>query len=331
MTAIRTLLPTNRDPTDPAARTLRPMPARGRAAVDVASGVVSRRGSVLFAAMCVIWGLPYLLIRVAVRDLDPTVVVFARTALATLLLLPIAVSRGVLRGLRGHWGWLLAYTTIEVAVPWLALTRAEQHLTSSLAGLLVAATPLFGVAVARIAGIETVIDGRRLAGLLVGLTGVACLVGLQVGQLDIPAAVEVLGVALCYSIGPIIASRRLAGIPALGVVTVSLGLTALVYTPFAVLRPPNHVSGEVVAAMITLALVCTALAFVVFFALIAEVGPTRAVVITYVNPAVALALGVTLLGEDVTRGMAIGFPLVLLGSVLATGQGRRRAPVAETT
>lgn len=298
------------------------MPAGNWRTPDVASGVVSRRGGVLFAAMCVIWGLPYLLIRVAVRDLDPAVVVFARTAVATVVLLPVAVSRGVLRGLQGHWRWLLAYTVIEVAVPWLALTRAEQHLTSSLAGLLVAATPLFGIAVTRIGGLEGPVGGRRMLGLLVGLTGVACLVGLQIGHLDLPATLEVLGVALCYSIGPIIASRRLTGVPALGVVTVSLGLTALLYAPFAVTRPPEHVSGEVVAAMLALALVCTALAFVVFFALIAEVGPTRAVVITYVNPAVALALGVTLLGEQVTRGMAVGFPLVLLGSVLATAQRR---------
>lgn len=275
--------------------------------------------------MCVIWGLPYLLIRVAVRDLDPATVVFARTALATVVLLPIAVSRRVLRGLRGHWGWLLGYTVVEVAVPWLALTRAEEHLTSSLAGLLVAVTPLAGVAVTRIGGLEGAVGARRMTGLLVGLSGVACLVGLQLGHLDVPATVEVLGVAVCYSIGPIIASRRLTGVPALGVVTVSLGLTAVVYAPFALARPPRHVSGETVAALVALALVCTALAFVVFFALIADVGPTRAVVITYVNPAIALALGVALLGEHVTTGMAVGFPLVLLGSVLATVQRRPRS------
>jgi drug/metabolite transporter (DMT)-like permease len=280
--------------------------------------------------MCVIWGLPYLLIRVAVRDLDPATVVFARTGLATVVLLPVAVSRGVLKGLRGHWPWLLAYTVVEVALPWLALTRAEQHLTSSLAGLLVAATPLVGVAVTRLGGLEGAVGVRRMTGLLVGLTGVACLVGLQVGQLDIPAVFEVLGVAVCYSIGPIIASRRLTDLPALAVVTVSLGLTTVVYAPFAIARPPHHVTGEVAAAMIALALVCTALAFIVFFALIADVGPTRAVVITYVNPAIALALGVTLLGEHVTRGMAVGFPLVLLGSVLATVQRQPRAPAVTT-
>jgi drug/metabolite transporter (DMT)-like permease len=289
---------------------------------------VSRRGWVLFAAMCVIWGLPYLLIRVAVRDLDPATVVFARTGLAALVLLPVAMSRGAFTGLLAHWRWLLAFTVIEVAVPWLALTSAEQHLTSSLAGLLVAATPLAGVAVTRIGGFEGTVGVRRMTGLLVGLAGVASLVGLQIGHLDLVATVEVLGVAVCYSIGPIIASRRLAGVSSIGVVTVSLGLTAIVYAPFAIARPPHHVSGEVIAATLALSLVCTALAFIIFFALIADIGPSRAVVITYVNPAIAIALGVALLGEHVTRGMAVGFPLVLAGSVLATVQRRPPTPVA---
>jgi drug/metabolite transporter (DMT)-like permease len=314
MTAIRTLLLllTNCDPTD---------------ANSTYRRVVSRRGWVLFAAMCIIWGLPYLLIRVAVRDLDPAAVVFARTVLATIVLLPLAISRGAFKGLLSHWRWLLAYTVLEVSVPWFLLTSAEEHLTSSLAGLLVAATPLAGVAVTRIGGLEGSVGVRRMSGLLVGLAGVACLVGLQIGHLDIAATIEVLGVAICYSIGPIIASRRLRSVPSLGVVTVSLGLTAIVYAPFAIARPPHHLSGEVIVSTIALALVCTALAFIIFFALIADIGPTRATVITYVNPAIAIALGVALLGEHVTRGMAVGFPLVLAGSVLATVQRRPPAPV----
>jgi drug/metabolite transporter (DMT)-like permease len=275
--------------------------------------------------MCVIWGLPYLLIRVAVRDLDPATVVFARTLLATAVLLPVAISRNGFTGLTGHWQWLLAFTVVEVAVPWFLLTSAEQHLTSSLAGLLVAATPLAGVAVTRIGGLEGTVGVRRMTGLLVGLAGVASLVGLQIGHLDIAATIEVLAVALCYSIGPIIAARRLRSVPSLGVVTVSLGLTAIVYAPFAIARPPHHLSGEVIVSTVALALVCTAVAFIMFFALIADIGPSRAVVITYVNPAVAIALGVALLGEHVTRGMAVGFPLVLAGSILASVQ-RRPAP-----
>jgi len=268
--------------------------------------------------MCLIWGLPYLLIRIAVRDLSPTTIVFARTGIAALLLLPIALARRVLPGLRGHWGWLLAYTVVELAIPWLLLTRAEEHLTSSLTGLLVAAVPLVGVGISRIFGLGEVMTGRRWAGLVVGLAGVAALVGLQFGDVDLTAVLQVFIVTVGYATGPLILSHRLSTAPGLAVVTASLGLTALLYAPFAATSHPQHVPAEAIWSVIGLAVVCTAIAFLVFFALIAEVGPVRATVITYVNPAVAIALGVSVLGESLTTGMIVGFPLVLVGSVLAT-------------
>jgi drug/metabolite transporter (DMT)-like permease len=277
---------------------------------------------VLFIAMCLIWGLPYLLIRVAVRDLDPETVVFARTAIGALLLLPIAIWRGVLPGLRGYWRWLIVYTIVELTIPWLLLTSAEQHLTSSLAGLLVAGVPLVGVVLSRIVGVAETMTRRRWAGLVVGIAGVAALVGLQVGSIDMTAVLEIFIVTIGYATGPLVLSHRLSGAPSMAVVSVSLALTAVVYAPFALTSHPHHISGEVIWSVITLAVVCTAVAFLVFFALIADIGPTRATVITYVNPAVAIALGVTVLGEHLTAGMIIGFPLVLIGSVLATTHPR---------
>jgi drug/metabolite transporter (DMT)-like permease len=277
---------------------------------------------VLFIAMCLIWGLPYLLIRVAVRDLDPETVVFARTAIGALLLLPIAIWRGVLPGLRGYWRWLIVYTIVELTIPWLLLTSAEQHLTSSLAGLLVAGVPLVGVVLSRIVGVAETMTRRRWAGLVVGISGVAALVGLQVGSIDMTAVLEIFIVTIGYATGPLVLSHRLSGAPSMAVVSVSLALTAVVYAPFALTSHPHHISGEVIWSVITLAVVCTAVAFLVFFALIADIGPTRATVITYVNPAVAIALGVTVLGEHLTAGMIIGFPLVLIGSVLATTHPR---------
>jgi len=277
--------------------------------------------------MCVIWGIPYLLIRVAVRDFDPAAVVFGRTAIGALLLTPIAVWRGQLRSLRGHWLWLLAYTGFELTMPWYLLTSAEQHLTSSLAGLLVAAVPLVGVVLGRIVGGAEAVGGRRLAGLIIGVLGVAALVGLQVGHIDMVAVLEVFFVAVGYAVGPLILSRRLSELPSMAVVSVSLVVTALVYAPFALTSHPTNVGSKSIASVLTLAVICTALAFLLFFALIAEVGPVRATVITYVNPAVAILLGVTILGEHLTAGMIVGFPLVLIGSVLATGRGslRRRS------
>jgi drug/metabolite transporter (DMT)-like permease len=170
-----------------------------------------------------------------------------------------------------------------------------------------------------------VFDRVRLFGLALGLAGVASLVGLQIGHVDGLAVLAVLLTALGYAAGPLVLTRRLADLPAVGVTTAALLLTTVVWAVPAALTVPDHVGGKVVASMVGLAVVCTAAAFVVFFALIAEVGPTRATVITYVNPAVAILLGVTVLGEHFTLGMAIGFPLVIAGSVLAT---RRVTPVA---
>lgn len=279
---------------------------------------MSRRGAVLFAVMCLVWGVPYLLIRVAVRDLAPADVVVFRTGLAALVLAPVAVRRGDLRVLARRWRPLMLYTLVELTLPWWLLTSAEEHLSSALSGLLVAVVPLLGVMLARLSGDTEPVGRTRLAGLAVGMAGVAALVGLQVGHVDLLAVGAVLLTALGYAAGPIVLARRLADLPAVGVVFVSLVATAVVWSPALAVSPPGHVSTTVVLAMLGLALVCTAAAFLVFFALIAEVGPTRATVITYVNPAVAILLGVAVLDETFTVGMAVGFPLVLVGSVLAT-------------
>ena len=289
---------------------------------------MSRRGALLFAAMCVIWGVPYLMIRVAVRELAPVTLVFLRTTLGALLLVPFAAARGELRPLLARWKPLLAYTAAEVAIPWVLLARAETRLSSSLTGLLIAAVPLVGAVVVGLTGAREQQGRRRWLGLLVGLAGVGELLGLDIGQVDAVAVVEIAVVAVGYALGPIILSRSLRDAPALGVVAGSLVLTAVVYAPFAAFRRPASMpSAHVLESVVGLAVLCTALAFLLFFALIAEVGPVRATVITYVNPAVAAVLGVTVLSEKLTAGMLLGFALILVGCVLATGGGPE--PVAE--
>jgi drug/metabolite transporter (DMT)-like permease len=278
---------------------------------------MTRRGWALFAAMCVIWGIPYLLIRVAVRDVDPGTLVFARTAIGGVILVPFALTRGGYRPVLSRWRALLAFTVIELAIPWLFLGNAEQHLSSSLTGLLVAAVPLIGVLVARLLGTADKVDMMRGAGLLLGLTGVAMLVGLDFGQLSAGPLVELLAVVIGYAVAPVIMSRRLADLPSIPVVSASLLLCAAGYLPYAATHVPAHVHANGVASIVVLGVVCTAIAFIVFFALIADIGPARATVITYVNPAVAVLLGVALLGERFTVGMGVGFPLILIGSVLA--------------
>jgi drug/metabolite transporter (DMT)-like permease len=272
--------------------------------------------------MCVIWGVPYLMIRVAVRELAPVTLVFGRTAIGALLLAPVALLRSDLRPLLERWRPLLAYTAIEVAIPWVLLARAETKVSSSLTGLLIAAVPLVGALVVTLTGDREQQGSRRWAGLLVGLVGVAAIVGFDLGTVNSFAIVEIGLVAVCYAIGPIILSRHLAALPALDVVTASLVLAAIAYAPLAAARWPSTLpSGRVLASVAGLAVLCTAIAFLVFFALIGEVGPVRATVITYVNPVVAAVLGVSVLGEHVTWGMGAGFVLVLIGCVLATGRG----------
>jgi drug/metabolite transporter (DMT)-like permease len=280
---------------------------------------VSRRGWTLFVAMGVIWGIPYLLIRVAVRAFPPPSLVLARTLPAALLLLPIAAHRGELRAALSRWRWVVVFAVVEMVLPWLFLSSAEQHLASSTAGLLIASVPLIAAVIYPVLSPgHDHMDRRRLVGLLIGFAGVAALVGIDVGGTDMTAVAEMLVPAVGYALGPLIISRRLAGAPNLGVVGCSVAVAALVYAGPGALRWPSHVSAEEWFAVATLALVCTALAFVLMFELVAEVGPSRSTVITYVNPAVAVLLGVTLLGEPFTAGIAVGFPLIIVGSALAT-------------
>jgi len=290
---------------------------------------VSRRGWVLFLAMGVIWGVPYLLIKVAVEEIEPSFLVLARTLLAGLLLLPLALARGHLRGLTAAWAPILAFAVVEVCIPWLLLGVAEQRLSSSLTGLLIAAVPLVGAVLAWGGAAHLVgrpddqPDAVRAAGLLVGLAGVGALVGFEVGSGDVAAVAAVAAVAVCYAVGPLILARWLSDRPGLGVITASMLVSAVLYLPVGLVQAPaGWPAAEVVWSVLGLAVVCTALAFVVFFALIAEVGPTRSTVITYLNPAVALVLGVLVLDEAFTAATATGFALILAGSVLATRRAR---------
>lgn len=286
---------------------------------------MSRRGWVLFLAMGVVWGIPYLLIKIAVEELSPPTLVLARTALAAVLLLPIAFARHQIRPLLSRWRPFLLFTVVEICVPWVLLGYAEQRLSSSLTGLLIAAVPIVGAVLALVSGEREPIGTRRLVGLLAGVAGVGALVGFELGAGDGGATLSIAGVVFCYALGPIILARSLSGLPAFGVVAASLGVAAILYLPVGIAQAPTTwPSTEVLLAVVVLAVVCTALAFLLFFALIAEVGPARSTVITYVNPAVAVLLGVVLLDETFTVATAVGFALILLGSVLATA---RTAPV----
>lgn len=286
------------------------------------------RAWILFAAMAVLWGMPYLFIKQAVDSYSPASIVAGRTLLGALLLLPFALQQKALRPAFAKIGWVLAFGAIEMAGPFLLLGHAEQTLPSGLTGLLVATVPLFAAVIAFTGGDRGVLKPARLIGLIVGFVGVGIIVagpGLAAGgTAGLIAIGEVLLVAVCYATAPFIVARQLKDVPALGTITVSLAAVGLFYLPIAFLTQHEVPTAQSTASLIALAVLCTAVAFIVFFALIDRVGPARAPLFTYVNPVVAILLGVIILGEEITLGLLIGFPLVILGCWLAATGGTVR-------
>lgn len=294
---------------------------------------MSARGWILFAAMGVIWGIPYLMIKIAVEGVSVPVLVFARTAVGALVLLPMAMSRAAWTPVLRHWKPVLVFAFFEVIAAWLLLSDAERFLSSSMTGLLIAAAPIIATVLDRLTGGEH-LSVVRVAGLIVGLAGVAVLAGPELTGGNAWSATEVLLVATCYAIAPLVAARHLSDVPALPLTAACLGAAALIYALPAALTWPDAIPpARILAALAGLAVLCTAIAFILFFALIREVGAARAVVFTYINPAVALAAGVMVLGEPLTPGYLAGLALILAGSVLATRHrsDRRTAPDTEST
>lgn len=291
---------------------------------------MSAKGWWLFAAMALLWGMPYLFIKEAVDSFSPAAIVAGRTLLGAVLLLPLALHRKALRPALKKWPWVLAFAAIEMAGPFFLLGHAEQTLPSGLTGLLVATVPLFAALIGFVGGDRAILKPLRATGLVVGFAGVAVIVagpGLDLGDGagGLIAVGEVLLVAVCYAVAPFIVATKLRDVPSLGSVTLSLSAVGIAYLPIAFLTQHEVPTVRSTVSLAALGVLCTAIAFIVFFALIAEVGPVRAPLFTYVNPVVAIVLGVVVLGEHLSIGLLIGFPLVILGCWLAATGGRFRA------
>lgn len=281
---------------------------------------MSPRGWVLFAAASVIWGVPYLFIKLAVEDdLSPGFVAWSRVTLAALILLPIAWRSGALRGLPLRW--LTAFALFEITIPFPLIAFGEQRVSSSLAAILIAAVPLVVAFLALRFDRGEQPSRTRFIGMLVGLAGVVALMGIDVGgrSSELLGAAAVLVATFGYACGPLIAKRHLTTNDPLGPVAGALGIASIMLLPLALGSFPTEVpTDEAIASVAVLGLVCTAFAFLIFFRLIDEIGASRATIITYVNPVVALALGVAILGERVTTGAVVGLLLILAGSWLST-------------
>jgi drug/metabolite transporter (DMT)-like permease len=298
---------------------------------------MSAKGWWLFAAMAVLWGVPYLFIREAVDSFSPAAVVSGRTLVGALLLLPLALQRGALMPALRKWPWVLAFAAVEMGGPFFLLSHAEQTIPSGLTGLLVATVPLWATVIGFVIGSHRTIVPAKIAGLLIGFGGVAVVVagqGMAVTDVatTLVAVSEVLATAVLYAIAPFIVATKLHDVPSLGSITLALGAVGIVYLPIALLTQHELPTVRSTVSLAALAVLCTAVAFVVFFALIAEVGPVTAPLFTYVNPLVAITLGILILGEHLTLWLLLGFPLVLIGCwVAATGGRLRRRPAAVVT
>jgi drug/metabolite transporter (DMT)-like permease len=272
------------------------------------------------SVLAALWGASYMFIKVALDDVSPIIVVWVRLVLAALVLLPIAYRRGALRSLRPHLPVVAVLSVIQVLGPFLLITFGEKHIASALAGILVASAPIFTALLAFRFDREELATGWRLVGVLVGIVGVALLFGVDLTgeSAALLGGLMVLLASLGYAIGPLEMKRRMTGVPPVATAAATMTFAALLLTPAVPFAWPNHAPGvDTVASLLVLGAGGTGIAFLIFYTLIAEVGPGRATVVAYIAPGFSVVYGVTLLGESFTAGTAAGLIFILAGSWLA--------------
>jgi drug/metabolite transporter (DMT)-like permease len=285
---------------------------------------VSKKGLILFLLAGIFWGLPYFFIVWALESFSTPTIVFSRTLLGALILIPYAIKVGGIRPALRAWPYVVLFAVLEMVVPWFLITEAGKHIPSGLSGLLVSTVPFFAVAImALVFKDRTALRPVPLAGMVIGFGGVVALIGIDslLGHIQPPWVTAVVFAALGYAIAPIMANVKMREVPTSGVIGMSMALVAVLYSPAALAELPGELAaGPTVhawVALVVLGLVCSALAFVIFFELLKEVGPVKASLITYVNTAVALLLGILFLSEPVTPGLLLGIPLISLGLYLS--------------
>jgi drug/metabolite transporter (DMT)-like permease len=293
---------------------------------------MSSRGWILFGAVSILWGIPYTLIKIALEGgVPPATLALARTSIAALVLLALAWRAGGLGSVRGRLRCLCLYALAEIALPFPLLAVGERKVSSSFAAILIATAPLFVAVLAFRLDADERVSGRRLVGLAGGLLGVVALVGTGTGGNSnlLLGTATVLLVALCYALAPMILKRHLGDLDPRAASGVSLAIASLLLSPAAAFdRPAAVPSAHALAALIGLGLFCTAAALGLYAALVAEVGTGRALVVTYLNPVVAFALGVGILGEQPGAGALAGLALILTGAWSRPTSDSRASPAA---
>lgn len=289
---------------------------------------MSRRALALFIITGFLWGIPYLLIKVAVGDaqgFSPAIVVFGRVLIGCLILIPLAIRAGSLSSALHGIKFVLPYAILEMIGPWILIATAEKKISSGLAGLLIASVPIWATIFASFAGDKTVWHHKRLMGMVIGFLGVIAVVGIETlkGTSNPLAVSMVLLAAVGYAYAVTMVTTKLPGVSGIAINGVAMGLTAIFYLPFAIAQWPSHaIKSSAIFSVIGLGVFSTGLAFVLFFIVMAEIGPARASLVTYLNTAFAVVLGVLILHEPLTTGIIIGLPMVLIGSYLASRKER---------
>jgi len=283
---------------------------------------MSRRAYFHFAVSGLFWGIPYLLMKVAVADIPPAVIVCGRVLIGAAILIPIAIHQKVLMDAIRGWRFVLPYAIFEMMIPWILITNAEKKISSGLAGLLIATVPIWSTIFASMSGDKTVWHSKRLVGMLVGFIGLIGLVGYEsiIGSSDPLSIAMMLVAAISYSYAVNTISQKLPDVSGIAINGLAMVITSIAYAPLMIVQFPevSTVSTESAVSLLALGVFCTALAFISFFIVLKEIGPARASIGTYVNTAIAVVLGVLILSEPLTIGIMIGLPLVMIGSFLAS-------------
>ncbi|MEY4498554.1 MAG: hypothetical protein RJA40_659 [Actinomycetota bacterium] len=289
---------------------------------------MSRRNLILFILAGFLWGIPYLFIRVAVdsdNGFSPALVVFGRVFIGALILIPISIyDKTFFTAIKG-WKYIAVYALFEMVGPWILIGTAEQKISSGLAGLLVSSVPIFSTLIASAYGDKTVWQPRRLIGIVVGFIGVFSLVGIEsfTGSSDLISILMTLAASLGYAFAVIYITRKMPGVSGVAINGIAMAMTAVFYSPaLFFLWPDRAVSANAIYSLIALGVFSTGIAFAVFFTVMNDIGPTRASLVTYMNTAFAVVLGVLILNEPLTIGIIVGLPLVLIGSYLASRKSK---------
>ncbi len=282
---------------------------------------MSRKGWALFALVGLLWGVPYLFMKVAVEELATPVIVFSRLLIGAVVLVPLALYERTLRPALKYWKYIALYAIAEMVIPWSLITNAQKDLSSGVVALLVATVPIWATLFAHHTGDSTAAHRTRIFGIALGLIGIIFLVGFEtlndVG--NIRALIQVLIASVSYAYAVNMITRKATDTSGIAINGLALALSTLIFAPFAFTHLPSETpSSHAVLATIGLGVICTAFAFWVFFIVLKEIGAARASLVVYPNTAVAVVLGIFLLDEKLTLAIAIGLPMVLLGSYFAS-------------